>query len=286
MSREIEDLLKRRAQVGAPSRAIAFVVSLGIHLAVVACILLWPGSQPKIAAEKIRWVTLPVAGGASGGSAPTEKGEARGRQRKVEETAPERPAITPPKKADVPPPPVQPPTLVQKPKSEPPAAKQPATPKGPNPDPDSKGKATVATKGASPSNVAVPGAAGSGGTGGVGQGSGIPGLKPTKGVMGGTGILQEFIGASDFPLWYAQQIQDGVTRNWIQLRGGEGRVQVYFRINRLGKIEAARVEISSGKADLDDLALQAVRRTTLPRLPEEYEGETLGVRFWFNYGGQ
>jgi len=102
--------------------------------------------------------------------------------------------------------------------------------------------------------------------------------------MGGTGILQEFIGVSDFPLWYAQQIQDGVTRNWIRMRGGEGRVQIYFRIIRAGQIEAARVEISSGKADLDDMALQAVRRTTLPKLPEEFEGDSLGVRFWFTYG--
>jgi TonB family protein len=118
----------------------------------------------------------------------------------------------------------------------------------------------------------------------VGQGSGVPGLKPTKGVAGGTGILQEFLGTDDFPIWYAQQIQDGVTRNWNQLRGGEGRVQVYFRIKKDGKVEAARVEISSGREDLDDFALQAVRRTTLPRLPEEFDGETLGVRFWFIYG--
>jgi TonB family protein len=102
--------------------------------------------------------------------------------------------------------------------------------------------------------------------------------------MGGTGLLQEFIGVSDFPLWYAQQIQDNVTRNWIQLRGSEGRVQIYFRIAHDGKVEGARVEISSGKAELDDMALQAVKRTSLPRLPEEFEGGSLGVRFWFNYG--
>jgi TonB family protein len=96
--------------------------------------------------------------------------------------------------------------------------------------------------------------------------------------------LQEFIGASDFPLWYAQRIQDSVTRNWNQLRGREGRVQIYFRITRDGKIEAARVEISSGKPELDDMALQAVRRATLPPLPEEFEGSALGVRFWFHYG--
>ncbi|MDR2561300.1 MAG: TonB family protein [Holophagales bacterium] len=287
MSRELEELLRKRGQAGGPSRFIAFAISFGIHSAVVASILFWPEPAPKIANEKIRWVTLPASGGASGGSAPTEEGKTRGRQRRVEETAPERPVQEPLKKTEPPKPilkPQNPP--VEPPKDVVPPAK-PATPKvGPNPNPDSKGTATVAAKGANPTKVAVPGAAGSGGVGGVGQGSGIPGLKPTKGGMGGTGILQEFIGASDFPLWYAQQIQDSVTKNWIQMRSGEGRVLVYFRIKRDGKIEAPRVDISSGKADMDDMALQAVKRTTLPRLPEEYEGETLGVRFWFNYGGQ
>ena len=285
MSREIEDLLRKRTQVGVPSRFIAFAISFGIHSAVVASILFWPDSAPKIANEKIRWVTLPVLGGASGGSAPTEEGKTRGRQRRVEETAPI--PVQEPSKKLAPPAPAQKPQkpLLEPPKDAPPV-KPPAPKVGPNPNPESKGTATVAAKGANPSSVAVPGAAGSGGVGGVGQGSGIPGLRPTKGMMGGTGMLQEFIGASDFPIWYAQQVQDGVTKNWIQMRSGEGRVQVYFRIKRDGKIEAPRVEISSGKADLDDMALQAVKRTTLPRLPEEYEGETLGVRFWFSYGSQ
>ena len=282
MSRELHTLLKERAQIRVLGWPAGLGASFGLHLVIAAGILITPDSMPKTVQEKIRWVTLPAAaGGASGGSAPTEAGQVRGRQRRVEETAPiaptttSRPATPPPQARETPRP------IETRPATPTPP---PRYPTGTNPDPSSRGTASATARGASPVQNVVPGAAGSGGGGGVGQGTGIPGLRPTRGVMGGTGILQEFIGASDFPLWYAQQIQDGVTRNWIRMRGGEGRVQIYFRIIRTGQIEAARVEISSGKADLDDMALQAVRRTTLPRLPEEFEGDSLGVRFWFNYG--
>gem|GEM_PF-278584 len=283
MSQELYTLLKKRAQIRVLKWPAGLGISFGLHTVVAAGVFLWPQSAPKIAEAKIRWVTLPAAsGGVSGGSAPTERGETSGRQRRVEEVAPAKPVQTPPKPA--PKPPVQPPPKLTE---APPAAPKPIVtpPRGTNPNPASSGRASTAAKTESPASTVVPGAAGSGGSGGVGHGSGIPGLRPTKGIMGGTGILQEFVGTGDFPLWYAQQIQDNVTRNWIQLRGSEGRVQIYFRIIRTGKVEAVRVEISSGKADLDDLALQAVRRATLPRLPDEFEGDSLGVRFWFNYGG-
>jgi TonB family protein len=219
-------------------------------------------------------VTLPAArGGASGGSAPTETNGTRGKQRRVEEVAP---VVQAPNAKQV----------IPKMTEASQSPKPPQQAKGTNLDTTSRGTATTAAKtkkDETPAKTVVPGTAGTGGGSGLGKSSGIPGLKASRGVMGGTGLLQEFIGASDFPLWYAQQVQDSVTRNWIQLRGGEGRVQIYFRILRTGKIEAARIEISSGKGDLDDLALQAVKRTTLPRLPEELEGDSLGVRFWFNY---
>jgi TonB family protein len=280
VSHELQALLKERARIRALGWPVGLGMSICFHSAIVAGVYFTPHSAPKAPQEKIRWVTLPAAGGGvSGGSAPTEEGLAKGKQRRVEEVAPAVPQAAP----KPPVPTREAPQLVEAP---PAAVKPPAAqPKGTNPNPESRGTASVAAKGAAPVKHAVPGAAGSGSGGGVGQGSGIPGLRPTKGIMGGTGILQEFIGASDFPLWYAQQVQDGVTRNWIQLRGGEGRVQIYFRILRTGKVEAARVEISSGRADLDDLALQAVRRTNLPRLPEEFGGDSLGVRFWFNYTG-
>jgi len=285
VSRELHALLKERAQIRVMGWPVGLGMSFALHLAAIGGVFLMPDSTSKPPQEKIRWVTLPAAGGGvSGGSAPTEEGQTKGRQRRVEEVAPALPTPAPKPAAPVPQVAKETPKLVETPIPEPKPAPQPA--KGTNPNSDSKGKATVAAKGESPAKSAVPGAAGSGAGGGVGKGDGIPGLRQSKGIMGGTGLLQEFIGAGDFPLWYAQLVQDGVTRNWIQMRGGEGRVQIYFRIQRTGKIEAARVEISSGKTELDDMALQAVKRTNLPRLPEEFEGDSLGVRFWFNYSAR
>jgi TonB family protein len=277
VSRELHTLLNERAQIRVLRWPVSLSVSFGFHLAIAAGILFSHNTTPEVPQEKIRWITLPAAGGGvSGGSAPTEEGETKGRQRRVEEVAPIPPTPAPsvPPRQETLETPMLTEVISEKPKP---------APKGTNPDTASRGTALVAAKGASPVQNAVPGAAGSGNGGSVGQGTGIPNLRPTKGIMGGTGILQEFIGVSDFPLWYAQQVQDAVTRNWIQMRGGEGRVQIYFRILRNGKIEAARIEISSGKAELDDSALQTVKRTTLPRLPEDFEGESLGVRFWFIY---
>ncbi|MCL1894451.1 MAG: TonB C-terminal domain-containing protein [Holophagaceae bacterium] len=284
MVQELHTLLKRRSQISLLKWPTGLGISFGLHSVAVVSILLWPNSVPKETNAKIRWVTIPTAtGGVSGGSTPTEMGETSGRQRRVEELAPAKPKPTPAKPTPQPPKTQSKPPLAETRSTTP---KPPVTPpKVTNPNQSSRGTATETARSTTPAKTVVPGAAGSGGSGGVGHGAGIPGLRPTNGALGGTGILQEFIGADDFPLWYAQQIQDNVTRNWIQMRGSEGRVQIYFRILKTGKVESIRIEISSGKADLDDLALQAVRRATLPRLPEEFEGESLGVRFWFNYSG-
>jgi len=46
------------------------------------------------------------------------------------------------------------------------------------------------------------------------------------------------------------------------------------------------VEIPSGNAAMDESARMAVLRAApLQRLPEGYEGQFLGVRFWFTYLG-
>ena len=44
------------------------------------------------------------------------------------------------------------------------------------------------------------------------------------------------------------------------------------------------MESPSGNGFLDQSALLAVRRSDpLPRLPEGFDGSSLGVRFWFTY---
>jgi protein TonB len=104
-------------------------------------------------------------------------------------------------------------------------------------------------------------------------------------VQGGSGLIGDLDG--NFPYtWYLQQVQNRITGNWNRLTSAQGRVQIYFRITRDGAVDGARVESPSGNAALDQSALLAVRRSDpLPRLPEGFEGDSLGVRFWFSYLG-
>ena len=154
--------------------------------------------------------------------------------------------------------------------------------KGTSANPDSLGKAPVAAKGKAPAAAPVVGAAGTGTGGGIGIGSAIPGLKATAGIQGGFGLISDL--DSNFPFaWYIQQIQSRITGNWNRLSSAQGRVQVYFRINKDGTLEGLRVESPSGNGALDQSALLAVRRSDpLPKLPD---GDSLGVRFWFIYLG-
>ncbi|MDR1841796.1 MAG: hypothetical protein LBQ86_07720, partial [Holophagales bacterium] len=86
MSRELHALLNERAQIRVLGWPAGLGISLALHMAAVGGIFLMPDSAAATPQEKIRWVTLPAAGGGvSGGSAPTEEGRTRGRQRRVEE---------------------------------------------------------------------------------------------------------------------------------------------------------------------------------------------------------
>lgn len=269
MSQELYQLLHERSRIGVLGWPLGLLLSLGFHGLVVAAIVYSPKSSAPPENSKTTWVTLPAMGspGPAGGSAAMEEGKQGERQRRVEAVAPKTP-----EKAGV----VTPNTFGEKAS---PAAK------GTNPDPNSMGKAPVAAKGKNPTPTPTPGAAGSGSGSGIGEGVGIPGLKATGGVAGGSGLVGDI--DSDFPfLWYLQQTQSRITGNWNRLSSAQGRVQIYFRIKRDGALEGIRVEIPSGNANLDQSALLAVKRSDpLPRLPEGFEGQTLGVRFWFTYLG-
>jgi TonB family protein len=267
---ELYRLLQERAQVGVMGWPAGVALSAALHVLVIGAFLVIPKSTSKSEDVKITWVTLPAlgGGGTSGGSAAMEEGKQGERVRRVEEVAPKVEekaggSVTP--------------NVF--------GTRKTAPAKGTNPNPESMGKAPVASKGANPAANPTPGAAGKGGGGGIGEGTGIPGLKASGGVQGGTGLVGDLDGNFPF-LWYLQQVQGTITGNWNRLGSAQGRVQVYFRIRRDGRIESPRVEIPSGNASLDQSALLAVRRSDpLPRLPDGFDGETLGVRFWFTYLG-
>ncbi|MCE1229083.1 MAG: TonB C-terminal domain-containing protein [Firmicutes bacterium] len=249
--------------------SLGMMLSGGLHVITAAAFLIGPRMAPKPEEVKVTWVTLPAMGspGPSGGSAPLEKGTEGERVRRVEDVAPQSDAkggVVPPNAF---------------------GTTRTAPAKGTNPDASSMGKATTASKGANPTANPVTGAAGKGTGGGLGEGTGIPGLKASGGVQGGVGLIGDLDGSFPFT-WYLQQIQNRITSNWNRVGSAQGRVQIYFRIRRDGGIEAARVESPSGNAMLDQSALLAVRRSDpLPRLPESFDGSTLGVRFWFTYLG-
>jgi TonB family protein len=245
-------------------------LSVALHL-VLGVAFFWPrnGSANQAEDVKVTWVNLPGAmAGASGGSEAMEVGKEGERLRRVEEVAPVRdtsPSATAPD-----------PFATNTTQS---AAK------GNNKDPISQGTGTTAAKGKTAAPNPVAGAVGTGNGAAFGAGSGIPGLNPTSGVQGGVGLVGGVDG--DFPFtWYLQQVQVRITTNWNRVSSTQGRVQIYFRIAKDGALDRVRVEIPSGNAAMDESARMAVLRSTpLQRLPEGYEGQYLGVRFWFTYLG-
>lgn len=269
MSHDLQAYLRSRAHLGELGWSSGLVLSLGLHLGLGAAFF-WP--QPRIEPPeeaKVTWVNLPVAmGGTSGGADAVEVGKSGERLRRVEEVAPVRdtaPSATAP---------------------DPFATKSTkAATKGNSKDATSQGTGTTAAKGKTASPSPVVGAVGSGNGSAFGAGSGIPGLKPTSGVQGGVGLVGGVDG--DFPfVWYLQQVQSRITTNWNRASSTQGRVQIYFRIAKDGSVDRVRIEIPSGNADMDESARMAVLRAApLQRLPEGYESQYLGVRFWFTYLG-
>jgi TonB family protein len=269
LSQDLYDYLRQRSRLKGPAWPVGLVVSLAFHGLVAAAIMVSPKEAPKQEETKVTWVSLPSSGdtGPLGGSGPVEEGKQGERQRRVEEVAPRRPE----------------PAGVQTPTPNVFGNKPTRALKGTSPNPESLGKAPVAAKGAAPVPNPVVGAAGQGAGGGIGLGAAIPGLKASSGIQGGSGLISDLDG--NFPyVSYLQQIQSRITGNWNRLNAAQGRVQIYFRIKKDGAIDGARVESPSGNGFLDQSALLAVRRSDpLPRLPEGFDGSSLGVRFWFTY---
>jgi len=98
------------------------------------------------------------------------------------------------------------------------------------------------------------------------------------------GSIFDVDGASFEYSYYLGLVQDRIGSNWVRTYVGKGKVKIYFRIRKNGRIESAMIEESSGDPGLDRLALQAVTASDpLPPLPEGYSGSVLGIHIWFNY---
>jgi TonB family protein len=81
-----------------------------------------------------------------------------------------------------------------------------------------------------------------------------------------------------------------IRNNWFAAmpeaarNGGKGRVDISFSIARDGSVQDQRLLVSSRNNDLDIGALSAIQLSTpLARLPPEFKGERLVLRFTFSY---
>ncbi len=270
MSQDLQAYLRSRSHLGELNWSRGLALSLGLHLA-IGVAFFWPRGGPGQTPEdvKVTWVNLPAAmAGASGGSEAMEVGKNGERLRRVEDVAPVRetaPSATAPD-----------PFALKTTK---------AAAKGDNKDAASQGTGTTSAKGKTAAPNPLAGAVGTGNGATFGAGSGIPGLNPTSGMQGGVGLVGGVDGNFPF-VWYLQQVQSRITTNWNRVSSTQGRVQIYFRIARDGSVDRVRVEIPSGNAAMDESARMAVLRSApLQHLPDGYEGQYLGVRFWFTYLG-
>lgn len=109
------------------------------------------------------------------------------------------------------------------------------------------------------------------GNGGIGLG----------GAPGGARFDQDFEYA-----YYQRQMIARISTNWQQIPvRGKATVVIRFTVHRDGAISGAEVETSSGQELLDRAALRAVALAApLPRLPEGYPRDRVGVHLLFTYG--
>ena len=270
MSQDLYSLLRERSAIDVLRWPAGLALSLGFHLLVAGGFVAL-SFKPAVPQEevKVTWINLPASGGTAGGESPLEEGRTGQRIRRTEEVAPKHDdKAGQAKQSDLTG------TKVAKPAA-----------KGTSADQASKGTSPLASKGANPVKNPVTGVTGKGGGGGIGDGTGgYPGLPATTGVGGGAGQIGV---EGDFPFAYwPRAVQERVTYNWNRVSSTQGRVQIYFRVLRDGRIDGLRVEVTSGNRALDESAMLAVKRSDpVLRLPDGFDGDSIGVRFWFTYLG-
>jgi TonB family protein len=110
-----------------------------------------------------------------------------------------------------------------------------------------------------------------------GQGFGLSG----GGAVAGSGVRTDVM---DFCCpTYLETLVTAVKRGWEDNQGRIASTTIKFTIARDGTVRAPQVEIASGFADLDSLALRAVQLAQLPPLPGEFTNPTLTVHLRFDY---
>jgi TonB family protein len=127
---------------------------------------------------------------------------------------------------------------------------------------------------------------------GSGNGSGT-GVRLGIGSGPGGGFGSEFssqIGLSNFPYtYYLQTIHGKISSNWYTSQvspgiTGDFHTTVYFKIYRNGEISTLEIKERSGIRSLDLSALRAIQSSVpFPPLPNDYDGEYLGIHLIFEH---
>lgn len=87
----------------------------------------------------------------------------------------------------------------------------------------------------------------------------------------------------DYPIWFRQAFVK-IARNFRHSIQSDGSLvaTVYFQVLASGRITGMRLEQSSGYADFDNAALEAVSRSApFPPLPRDFRDEILGITIPF-----
>jgi len=247
---------QRQALQSADGLRRTMMISLGIHLTVVAVLFVVPRSW--LAREKPAAIPVTLQMGSPG-----------------EKTGGLNPAGAQPIQ-EVAPPPKRPTPI---PVVTPPKTETIAVPTKPPPktSPLPTDKAPVNTTPKPPTTGAAvrPGTAVAA-TGATGQQTGIS-------VGGGAGGTTAVLDANFCCMEYAQEVLRRIESRWPRNQQETGETTVVFEIRRDGSFTKPVVEKSSGSPMLDVASQSAFGNLTLPPLPEQYTGQTLKIHLVFPY---
>lgn len=114
----------------------------------------------------------------------------------------------------------------------------------------------------------------------------VPKKAPERPTVGEDNMIQVEGPPFEFA-WYLKQVRRKISSKWAAPDGSlqpgqETKSRVFFRIERGGRVVDVRLEDESGVFLFDQSVLRALEKASpMPPLPNDYEGETLGLHVWF-----
>lgn len=84
---------------------------------------------------------------------------------------------------------------------------------------------------------------------------------------------------------YMKDLQKSIKANWNPPKGNESkRVIALFKVGKDGKLLDSKIFKTSGVAEIDSAALEAIKLTSPFRpLPSEFKGKSIDIQFTFDY---